>query len=461
LVDPSPVESRWSDSPAIRFGIRPLLVVGDLIACGLACTTITGLTPALGLLVVFVLGLSANAGLYRSRLCLSVLDDLPTILGRWLVAVAGVVLVETVVSQIRWGLELLEWSFIAGTATAIVIAITLRAGVYAAVRRARTRGMVGHPTLILGGGWVAGEIAQTLVQHPEYGLRPVGFLDPKPLLPADGAIPVMRDVANLLDAIERRRVRNLVVAFGSVREAELIDLLRTCDRMKCEIFIVPRLFEMLSAPHARDTVWSMPLIRLRRAAHRTIAWRVKRLVDVVIAAGALIPLGPVMLATALAVRLEGGPGVLFRQERVGIDGRPFCLLKFRSLKPVDDAEAATTWNIAHDHRVGPVGRFLRKTSLDEVPQLINILRGDMSLVGPRPERPHFVSQFGELYPRYIARHRVPSGLTGWAQVHGLRGDTSIVERAKFDNYYIENWSLWLDIKILLRTARSVIAGSGG
>jgi lipopolysaccharide/colanic/teichoic acid biosynthesis glycosyltransferase len=152
--------------------------------------------------------------------------------------------------------------------------------------------------------------------------------------------------------------------------------------------------------------------------------------------------------------------VLFRQERVGMDGRPFTVLKFCSLRPTADSEAATTWNIGTDTRVRPLGRFLRRTSLDELPQLWNVLRGDMSLVGPRPERPHFVDEFTRRYPRYTARHRVPVGLTGWAQIHGLRGDTSISDRAGFDNFYIENWSLWGDIKILLRTAAQVVKVAG-
>jgi lipopolysaccharide/colanic/teichoic acid biosynthesis glycosyltransferase len=135
-------------------------------------------------------------------------------------------------------------------------------------------------------------------------------------------------------------------------------------------------------------------------------------------------------------------------------------MKFRSLKPVDETESATNWNIALDSRLGPVGKFLRRYSIDELPQLLNILRGDMSLVGPRPERPSFVATFRSQHPHYVARHRVPCGLTGLAQVNGLRGDTSIAERARFDNYYIENWSLWLDIKILLRTAMSVVRAEG-
>ncbi|MDX6223139.1 MAG: hypothetical protein QOD91_2193, partial [Frankiales bacterium] len=228
-----------------------------------------------------------------------------------------------------------------------------------------------------------------------------------------------------------------------------------------EIFFVPRLFEMHHISRDMDQVWGLPLVRLRRAAFRTFSWRLKRLMDVLASGFALFLLSPLMAAIALAVRFEGGPGIIFRQERVGLDGRPFQVMKFRSLKPVDADESQTKWNIAHDDRLGPIGRILRKTSLDELPQLINILRGDMTLVGPRPERPHFVAQFTESFPRYTARHRVPAGLTGWAQVHGLRGDTSIEDRARFDNYYLENWSLWADVKIILRTVASVVRGSGG
>jgi exopolysaccharide biosynthesis polyprenyl glycosylphosphotransferase len=201
-------------------------------------------------------------------------------------------------------------------------------------------------------------------------------------------------------------------------------------------------------------------VRLRRATYRSPAWRVKRLVDVLVSGTALVVLSPLLLVLAVAVRLDGGPGIIFRQERVGVDGRHFQVMKFRSLRPASDAESATNWSVALDTRLSRVGRFLRKASLDELPQLVNVLRGDMSLVGPRPERPYFVDQFRTAYSSYEARHRVPSGLTGWAQIHGLRGDTSISDRARFDNYYIENWSLWLDVKIIVRTLSAVVRGAG-
>jgi exopolysaccharide biosynthesis polyprenyl glycosylphosphotransferase len=240
----------------------------------------------------------------------------------------------------------------------------------------------------------------------------------------------------------------------------MIDVIRECDRLNCEIFVVPRMFEVHHVSSDMDSVWGIPLIRLRRKAHRAFSWRLKRLFDIVASGLALLLLSPLMALIAVAVRLESGPGVLFRQIRVGFDGQHFQLLKFRSMRPVDETESSTKWNISHDDRMGPIGRFLRKSSLDELPQLINILRGEMSMVGPRPERPHFVARFRQVHPHYWARHRVPSGLTGWAQIHGLRGDTSIGDRARFDNYYVENWSLWLDTKIIIRTIGAIFTRTG-
>jgi lipopolysaccharide/colanic/teichoic acid biosynthesis glycosyltransferase len=183
----------------------------------------------------------------------------------------------------------------------------------------------------------------------------------------------------------------------------------------------------------------------------------KRAVDVLGALIGLLLVLPVLLVVALAVRIEGGPGVLFRQQRVGQHGRVFTLYKLRSLKPVAD-EGDVRWNIDHDSRLGPVGRFIRQTSIDELPQLVNVLVGDMSLVGPRPERPYFVEQFSQEIPGYAQRHRVPVGLTGLAVVQGLRGDTSIPERARVDNLYAETWSFWLDIAIIARTALYLVQG---
>lgn len=448
---------RRTDRTLLRYGVTPFLLLADVTAWLLAAVSTGPVAGRHVVLLVVVLTLYGSAGLYRSRLSLSALDDLPSLVGRALAAAALTTSVALVIDPALVDADLL-WTAV----VLCVVVIALRACAYAVVRWVRVRGWVAHPTLVLGAGRVGGYLATVLRERPSYGLRPVGFLDQDPLLPPEQRpVPLLGGQESLASIIVEFGVQDVVVAFGSLRESSMVDIIRTCDRLDVEIFFVPRLFEVNHTSRDMDQVWGIPLVRLRRAAFRSPSWRLKRVLDVVAAGAALTLLLPLLALVALAVRWEGGPGVLFRQERVGVDGRPFSLLKFRTLSPADDIESATRWSVAHDPRLGPVGRLLRATSLDELPQLWNILRGDMTLVGPRPERPHFVADFARTFPRYTARHRVPAGLTGWAQVHGLRGDTSIEDRARFDNYYIENWSLWSDVKILLRTVAAVLRRTGG
>lgn len=438
-------------SPLLRDGVRPLFVAGDLVACVLAAVLVSaGGQSTVGTALVFTT-LFALGGLNRSRLTLSVLDDLPQIGRLWLIGTALLILLSQLLTG---GPQMLLWG------TILVAVVVVRAVLYAFVRIWRARGWVTHLTVIVGAGSLGREVVRALSTHPQTGLRAVGFIDAAPSETEDLPVPLIGHPKNLADILQRTQARALIVADGALSDNELVSLVRNCRHQKCEVFVLPRLHQVTHVGQDMDTVEDLPLVRLRRSAYRSTTWRIKRVVDVIISGVALVVLAIPMALIALAVRLEGGPGVIFRQERVGCDGVPFRLLKFRSMRPTDEAESQTTWNISADRRVGPVGRFLRKTSLDELPQLINILRGDMSLVGPRPERPHFVAQYGELYVGYTDRHRVPCGLTGWAQVHGLRGDTPIDQRARFDNFYIENWSLWLDFKIILRTAVSVVTKPG-
>ena len=442
---------RPSFAPWLSERLGPFLALSDFAACIAAALFFTaGGQTTLGTGLVMA-SLMALGGLNRSRLSLSVLDDLPRIVGLWLVG-AGFLLVasEIVIGHVQLRLLL-------STLPAI---ITARVLAYAIVRSARSRGWATHATVVVGAGSLGRAVVDTLQRHPESGLRPIGFVDSRPQDLLELSVPLLGEPAELSDVLVRADTRALIVAHETMADAELVTMLRKCQRQRCEVFVLHRLHEVTHVGDDMDAIGDLPLVRLRRSAYRSMSWRVKRYVDVIAAATALLVLAPLLVVIALAVRRETGKGVIFRQERVGCDGVPFELMKFRSLKPVDDAESQTNWNISTDDRVGPVGRILRKTSLDELPQLFNILRGDMSLVGPRPERPHFVAQFGELYTGYADRHRVPSGLTGWAQVHGLRGNTPIDQRARFDNFYIENWSLYLDLKIILRTTISVFTRPG-
>jgi exopolysaccharide biosynthesis polyprenyl glycosylphosphotransferase len=405
-------------------------------------------------LATLILGITAGTGQYRTRIAPSLLDDLPSLAGRALVAGA---ITTTLRAYFEWGVK--DGPIYAAIAF-LVLAGTGRAIAYPMIRRRRAS-RVGSPTLIVGCGRIGSQLTRNLMEHPEFGLDPVGYVDDDPLVSReDRRIPVLGGIKALPRLVQERRIQYVLVAFTVDRESAMVERLRTCDRLDCEIYFVPRLFELHGVSPHTEWLWGLPVTRLSRASYRTPMWRVKRLFDFTVASFSLLVLSPLLAALAIAVRIEGGPGVIFRQERVGVDGRHFTLLKFRSMKPCDDLESTTRWNIGGDPRIGRVGQFLRTTSLDELPQLWNVAKGDMSLVGPRPERPAFVDEFSRTIPRYTARHRVPAGLTGWAQVNGLRGDTDITDRAVFDNYYIENWSMWTDLKIMLRTAGQVL-GRGG
>jgi exopolysaccharide biosynthesis polyprenyl glycosylphosphotransferase len=331
-----------------------------------------------------------------------------------------------------------------------------RAVAYALLRSVRRRGRITEPTLIVGSGPVAELVASTCREHPEYGLVPIGLLDsaPEPELP----LPLLGSPEDLPGVVREWDVRRVIVAFGAMRERQLIEVLRAAEDLPVAVYCVPRFFE-LRVPRERartDEIWGIPLTRLTPTGPKVLERHAKRAMDLLTASAAVVVLAPVLACAALAVRLSSPGPILLRQDRVGQGGRLFPLLKFRSMMENNDSD--TAWSVLHDDRVTRVGRFLRRTSLDELPQLFNIIRGEMSLVGPRPERPHFVDEFSAVIPRYRDRLRVPAGLTGWAQVHGLRGDTSILERVRFDNAYIENWSLWLDLVIIARTLREAVMG---
>ncbi|MBW3665429.1 MAG: sugar transferase [Actinobacteria bacterium] len=329
-------------------------------------------------------------------------------------------------------------------------ALVARALGQATVRALRSRGIGLEPVAIVGAGVTGQAVARILERRKEYGLEPVGFIDDVD----DGddlALPVLGRTTNLDVILLANRIRHAIVAFGATREEEMVGVLRDCRDVPARFHILPRFFELGVAranPHA-DDLWGFPLVPLQQPLGWRLARHGKRVFDATFSALLLVLALPVMTIIALIVKAEDRGPVLFKQTRVGKDGRPFTLLKFRTMAQNSDSD--TQWSVDDDDRVTRIGGFLRPTHLDELPQLINVLRGDMSLVGPRPERPHFVDQFSQEIPRYGDRLRMKAGMTGWAQVHGLWGDTSIEDRARFDNRYIENWSLWYDLVILART----------
>lgn len=306
-------------------------------------------------------------------------------------------------------------------------------------------------TLVVGAGEIGRRLISTLDAHEEYGLEVVGAVDDNPKF--DGTELGARLIGSLSDIpaiVTERRIDVVIVAFSTGDQGNMIDVIRDVMSSGADVWVVPRFFELGFAGGASDHVWGLPMVRLQTPARSRPMWLLKRALDFILASVAVVVSAPVMGIVALATLVDSGRPIFHRQRRVSLDGRSFEILKFRTMHLVDEAIQDVEWDTNTD-RVTRVGGWLRDSGLDELPQLFNVLRGEMSLVGPRPERPHFVDLFQEIYPGYASRHRLPAGVTGWAQIHGLRGDTSIEERAAFDNFYIENWSLGRDLKILLRT----------
>jgi exopolysaccharide biosynthesis polyprenyl glycosylphosphotransferase len=327
------------------------------------------------------------------------------------------------------------------------------------LRGAHRRGLLTEPAVVVGAGTFGAYVAELMRTHPEFGLRPMGMLDDGPPR-RDLSVPSLGSPSNLSDVVQRLGIRRVIVCFSSdSRDEDIVTVMRASRPLGADVYVVPRLYELgMAVPRGcLDEIWGIPLIPLRSFGHSRVALALKRPFDVVVSAVLFAVAAPLMLALAIAIRLRSGQTALFRQARVTGEGRVVPILKLRTLAVHADHD--TRWTAAE--HLSPFGRWLRATHVDELPQLVNVMRGDMSLVGPRPERPHFAERFSREIPRYAGRTRMPAGLTGWAQVNGLNGDTSIFERARFDNYYVEYWSVWLDVVILARTLATVVRGGRG
>jgi exopolysaccharide biosynthesis polyprenyl glycosylphosphotransferase len=330
--------------------------------------------------------------------------------------------------------------------------------------RARRRGERVRPTVIVGAGRVGRLVAKRLHEAPELGLRPIGFLDESPLAATetDNRTPVLGTSWDLERVVRDHEVRHAIFSFSTAPHQVLLEMMSSCQQLGLSVSVVPRLFERMTTRVRIDHLGGLPLISVPPVDPKGWQFRVKYLSDRVFGVVLLILALPLFALGTAMVWVSLGRPITYRQMRVGRDGARFEMLKFRSMKhPGDDippghlpADTAPG-GVEGDDRRTRVGKLLRRSSLDELPQLINVLRGDMSLIGPRPERPEFADLFQRDVYRYGERLRVKSGITGWAQVHGLRGQTSLTDRVEWDNYYIENWSFWLDVKIMLLTLRAV------
>jgi Undecaprenyl-phosphate glucose phosphotransferase len=325
-----------------------------------------------------------------------------------------------------------------------------RRAAWTIIRTLRSRGYNQTYSIIVGAGRAARKMARVLQRINWLGIKNIGFVDEKTNRMSDD-LDVLGSFADLPELIQKYGVRHVFVALPLDRTDDARRVFAILSRSMVEVRMVCDVPNLAGLSLTTTNLDGLPLIGLRESPHFGLNIVVKRVMDVVLSAIGLIALSPLLALIALLVKRTSPGPIFYRQERCGLNGRTFHMLKFRSLRVDAEQQTGAVWAVKNDPRRTRLGAFLRKTSLDELPQLWNVLMGDMSLVGPRPERPVFIQQFSQTIPNYMARHCVKAGITGWAQVHGWRGNTSLRKRLQYDLYYITHWTPWLDLRILWMT----------
>ena len=322
-------------------------------------------------------------------------------------------------------------------------------------KRLQERGIGKDKVLLVGTGDTAHMILQRIVWSPDLGYDLVGIIDGDGTESEILGVPVLGNPEDLPDLIDRYQIDEVIVAIPEKGHRETLHVISYCERGRVTIKVFPDLFQYITTTAGIEDLGGLPLLSVRDYALRGYFLTLKRVIDFFGSAVGLVALSPLMFMTALAIKLESPGPVFFVQPRMGLDGREFMMIKFRSMR-TDAEKDGPGWTVRDDPRQTRIGTWLRRLEVDELPNLINVLLGEMSLVGPRPEQAYYVEQFRRYVPRYMDRHREKGGMTGWAQVNGLRGDSSISERTKYDLWYSENWSILLDTKILLRTLWQIV-----
>jgi Undecaprenyl-phosphate glucose phosphotransferase len=348
--------------------------------------------------------------------------------------------------------------FLAVYFVAVIFLISfLRTQIYFFMKRRYAKGLNLQNVLIVGAGEMGRAVAQKIRQYKDLGFRLKGFLDDEiktgEKIEIDGGVEVLGRIDDLRTLLEKGEISEVFVALDLNNYAKILETIKAANMYVVNIRLIPDLFQLLTLKANIQDLDGFPVISIDDVSLKGIKSVLKRAVDLAVSILGLICLSPLILVVSAIIKLTSKGPVFYRQERMGLDGRKFTMVKFRTMVYDAEKETGPVMAAPDDPRMTKVGRFLRKLSLDEFPQLVNVLKSEMSLIGPRPERPSFVKDFAEKIPNYMLRHKIKSGITGWAQVHGLRQETSIEKRIEYDFYYIQNWSLALDLKIIWMTLR--------
>ena len=351
-------------------------------------------------------------------------------------------------------LEVSQWVWVLFLGLNVLLAFSSRELVRALLRRRWKKGISLRRVLIVGAGDLGRHVADRILEHGDLGFRLVGFVDDR-VTTTDAigyrGLPILGALNETLDVCTREHIDEIYVALPLEEHVKMLGVVEMASRECIEVHVVPDLLQLIALRAKLEDLDGLPIISINDMPLRGFNSLLKRGVDIVFSSAVmLVGVVPGLIVAAIIKRSSPGP-VFYKQERMGLDGKSFTVWKFRSM-PIDAEDASgPVWARDDDPRATTVGRWLRKTDVDELPQFWNVLKGDMSIVGPRPERPFFVEQFKHQIPQYMLRHKVKAGITGWAQVNGWRGNTSLEKRIEFDLYYIENWSISLDIKIMWLT----------
>ncbi len=348
------------------------------------------------------------------------------------------------ISQLVWALYL---------AVNVIFAYASRELVREALERRWKAGIGLKRVLIAGASDLGRLVADKVIQHRELGFKVIGFLDNRAAGDHIGyrGLPLLGTLAEADEIIRREKIDHVYVALPLEEHVQMLGIVEATNREGVEVHVVPDLLQFIALRARLENLDGVPIISLNDVPLRGFNSILKRAIDFGISGAALVALSVPLTVIAALIRYTSRGPIFYKQERMGLDGKAFNVYKFRSMYAGAEDQTGPIWARDDDPRCTPVGRWLRRLDLDELPQLLNVLRGDMSIVGPRPERPYFVEQFKHRIPQYMLRHKVKAGITGWAQVNGWRGNTSLEKRIEYDLYYIENWSVGLDLKIMWLT----------
>jgi len=411
--------------------------------------------PMLALHTLAMLSAFVLSRLYLYRRGSSRIDEVYNIFAA---SSVGIVLSVAVTSFVLKSLDYPRLMIVYSWLFTIILVSTGRLVIRLTQSALRARGVGIERVVIIGAGRVGQRLLETIKGSPQLGYRVVGFIDNDASIRAVDGVPVLGTAEDIPRVLKETQASEVLVALPHAPHEEILNIVGLCEPAHVNVRVFPDLFHIIASEVSINDLNGIPLVSVRDVALRGWRLAVKRLIDVMVSSIVLVLFSPFMMLTALLIKLDSPGSVFYLQERVGLDGRPFLMIKFRSMRADAEQETGPVWASRNDPRRTRLGRILRRLSLDEFPQFINVLLGDMSIVGPRPERPVFVEQFRKQIPRYMERHKEKAGITGWAQVNGLRGDSSIEERTRYDLWYVENWSLLLDFKIMLRTAIEVVRG---